>query len=440
MHRAWLPVLALAALSAPARAQAPRASLAERVDRYVAPYVRIRDFSGVVLVMRQGQPLVRRAYGLASYELGTPNVTATRFGIGSVSKTFTAAAVELLAQRGQLALGDTLSKYVPGLAWGDSVTIEQLLAHSAGVPDYYGWPEYAARRGDPVTLEDFARLAGAKPLDFRPGSSSRYSSSGYALLALVVERVAHTAFSAFMRTELLTPLHLARTGDLEDDGLVPGLASGYDPSFPPALVQPGGRVGHGWLEGHGSMYASAADLAAWAVAARSLVRRSSLAYPYGWGVTKRFGRDVIEQTGRVPIGYASYLGIYPADSLVVVVLSNIQSQAAFQIGPDVAAIVLGQPYRAPAIRAAAPTAADSTRLERLAGRYQVFPGFVLTVRATGRGLLLAGPEGAFLPLDAEGGDRFFFRPLYVPIAFRVDSSGVASALLWEGTQACPRVP
>ncbi len=67
--------------------------LVRRVDAYVGPYVRMRDFSGTVLVARGGRVLVDRAYGLASYELGLPASPTMRFGIGSVTKTFTAAAI-----------------------------------------------------------------------------------------------------------------------------------------------------------------------------------------------------------------------------------------------------------------------------------------------------------------------------------------------------------
>jgi CubicO group peptidase (beta-lactamase class C family) len=403
----------------------------------------MRDFSGTVLVARGGRVLVDRAYGWASYELGIPASQTMRFGIGSVTKTFTAAAIELLAERGRLALHDTLSKFLPGLVFGDSVTLEQLLAHTAGVPDYYGFPEYAARRTEPMSVEEFARLVGSKPLDFKPGSQGRYSNSGYKLLAAVLERVSGMSYSTFVRTQIFEPLHLAETGTLTDAGLVERLAPGYDPGFPPERVQPAAYTSRTWLEGNGSVYSTAADLLRWieAIQSDALVHNSRLPYPYGWGKHVRFGRDVLEQNGRIPAGYAAYIGTYPKDGVTVIVLSNIQSAVVDQMGADLAALVLGRPYTIPAIRSDAltPTEVDSVALHGLAGRYQVFPGFVLTVRATRRGLLLAGPEGAFLPVDTEGPGGFFFRPLYVPIRFRTDSVGRATALLWAGTQECKRV-
>jgi len=329
------------------------------------------------------------------------------------------------------------------LAFGDSVTLEQLLDHTAGVPDYYGFPEYAARRTEPISLEQFVRLVGAKSLDFTPGTQERYSNSGYKLLAAVVERASGMPYSRFLRTQIFEPLHLSDTGDLTDGVLVERLAPGYDPGFAPARVQPAAYTSRGWLEGNGAVYSTAGDLSRWVEAIQSdaLVHTSRLRYPYGWGKHVRFGRDVLEQNGRIPAGYTAYVGTYPKERVTVIVLGNIQSQAVFQMGPDLAAMVLGERYAIPVVRAGAltPPAPDSAALDRLAGRYEVFPGFNLTVQATAQGLRLAGPDGALLPLDLEGPGRFFFRPLYVPIAFRTDAAGRSTALLWAGTQECKRI-
>src|SRR5260370_12511973 len=77
----------------PSRPPSTAQALAQRVDAYVAPYVRMRDFGGVVLVARGGRVLVARAYGLASYELGLPPSPTMKFCIGSVTQTVTAAAI-----------------------------------------------------------------------------------------------------------------------------------------------------------------------------------------------------------------------------------------------------------------------------------------------------------------------------------------------------------
>lgn len=409
--------------------------IADRVDAYVKPLLAMRDFSGVVLIARRGDVLVRQAYGPASYELRVPATPSTVYGIGSVSKTFTAAAIILLAEEHKLSLNDPVARYLPDFRPQDNITIAQLLAHESGLPDYFSFPEYANHRADPMTLANFVALLRSKPLDFRPGSKSVYSSSGYKVLALLIERVSGEPYATFLSRQLFAPLHLAHTGALTDHALVRGLAPGYDPGLPPQLVQPAAYESRTWLEGNGSLYSTADDLYRWAEATRTdaLVHWSRLEYPFGWGKRNRFGRDCIEQTGRVAIGYVTYLAIYPKDDVVVAVLSNIQAAVAEKMGVDLAALVFGEhcdvPKRRP-IPAAGP--ADAASLTQYAGRYDFGGGFVVTVRAENGGLWLAGPDGAFLVLDEEARPAFFFRPLYVTVTFEHDATGRVTGLNWGG--------
>ncbi|MGI8402060.1 MAG: hypothetical protein ACR2NS_10750 [Gemmatimonadaceae bacterium] len=75
---------------------------------------------------------------------------------------------------------------------------------------------------------------------------------------------------------------------------------------------------------------------------------------------------------------------------------------------------------------------SGSSLAEFEGRYEIAPGFVLSVAADPRGLLLAGPDGAYLPLDAEAPPRFFFRPLYVPVTFVRNDSKRVVGLDWNG--------
>src|SRR5262245_4436054 len=102
------------------------------VDRYLAPYIDRRDFSGVVLFARDGN-VVHKAYGLADSKTGVLNTVRTRFRIASLTKTFTAAAIVMLAERKRLSLNDPLSKFLPGYPNGDKIRIHHLLSHAAGV-------------------------------------------------------------------------------------------------------------------------------------------------------------------------------------------------------------------------------------------------------------------------------------------------------------------
>ncbi len=436
-----LAVAALLPLAVPGAAQVrqPPASWNDALAVYAAPLIQMNDFSGTILVLREGHDSVVAGFGLADRARGVANGRATRFGIGSLTKTFTAAAIAILHERGALSLDDTLGKYIPKFPHGGEITIRHLLAHTSGVPDYHSLPDYRARRVQPTTLAEFAAWIGTKPLDFRPGEKDSYSSSGYALLAHVIERVSGLRYGEFLRRKLFKPLGMTETGDLSDGSAVPGLATGYDPGFPPAGVQAPPQMSATWLEGSGSLYSTAADLVRWARAIRDdrLFRLKALDYPYGWGKRTWLRRDVIEQDGRIALGYVSHMSIYPKDSVIVVILGNIQSAATDRMRTDLAALAFGEPYQVPELRPSANP--GPSLLKQYTGRYQVGPGFVMTVRAEGDDLSLAGPEGDFLPLEPESDSTFFFRALYVPVRFERDAAGAVVDLNWGGQFVCRKI-
>lgn len=181
------------------------------------------------MAAERGEPIVLRGVGNADFTWGIPNTPDTRFLLGSVTKQFTAALVLRMAERGELALSDPITRWLPGYPSdpGDRITIDHLLRHTSGIPEY--WPIRAfhedARRGaDPGELvEHFSHL----PLDFPPGTEFNYSNSGYLLLGLIIENVSGSAFSQVLRDELLDPLGLEQTGYAEDGVVVSQLATGY---------------------------------------------------------------------------------------------------------------------------------------------------------------------------------------------------------------------
>src|SRR5690242_16688391 len=101
---------ALVTLAVPAAAQVrqSRASWADALTVYVTPFIHMNDFSGTILILREGRDSVVAGFGLADRARGIANGPATRFGIGLLTKTFTAAAIAILHERGALSLDDTL--------------------------------------------------------------------------------------------------------------------------------------------------------------------------------------------------------------------------------------------------------------------------------------------------------------------------------------------
>jgi D-alanyl-D-alanine carboxypeptidase len=158
-------VLAAFALMSSAISVAAPAPIEPSVEHYVRPYVDTRNFSGVVLVARDANPLFSRAYGLSDRDRHTPNALNTRFHIASMSMQFTAAAVMRLANAGRLSLDTPVSAIVPGYPNGSAITVRHLLTQTSGVADINAQDDYSDILKAHQTPQSLvARMHGVAPL------------------------------------------------------------------------------------------------------------------------------------------------------------------------------------------------------------------------------------------------------------------------------------
>ena len=423
-------ILAILLILVPASAAGQSRSVETEVDRYLAPYIQMKDFSGTILIAQNGKVLVRKGYGMANYELVTPNGPQTKFHIASLTKTFTATAIVLLEKEGLLSFDDPLSKFLPDFPNSDKIKISQLLTHSSGVPDFYALPEYEELKTKLLAISDWIGLLKTKPLDFEPGKQSAYSNSGYALLALVIEKVSGKSYEDFLRERILKPLKMSNTGTWDDGALIVNRASGYDPWLDNLINTP--FYDKSVLFGSGSLYSTVDDLYTWykAIHDGSLFRMDSITVPYGWGPRKRFKRELIEQGGNDP-GFVSNLSAYLKDDVCIIVVGNVRTGAIDKIKDDLGAIVFKEKYEAPVIRKTVEV--DPKLFLDYIGQYQVSPKLIMTVKTDGHNLYLKGTGGYFLPLEPLSETKYFYRQFYVPIVFDRDKKdGKVNQLLWEG--------
>jgi CubicO group peptidase (beta-lactamase class C family) len=254
-----------------------------------------------VLVSRHGKPLVVRTYGFANLEERTPVTASTNFRLASVTKQFTAAAILLLAEDGNLGLDDRIRRWLPSLPVAvDAVTIRHLLSHTSGLVDY----EEVIPRETTVQLRDadvLRLLEGEARTYFVPGVSYRYSNSGYALLALIAEQASGASFSALLRERIFLPLGMEGTVAFEHGtSTVPHRAFGYS-SNDGRWIRNDQSITSAVL-GDGGVYTSIEDLAKWdaalhderllsaeslrlAFAAATGTDRPDVSYGYGWRIT-----------------------------------------------------------------------------------------------------------------------------------------------------------
>ncbi|HEX8360021.1 MAG TPA: serine hydrolase domain-containing protein, partial [Longimicrobium sp.] len=187
------------------------------------------EFSGAVLVARDGLTLFEGAYGLADRERGIANTPLTQFRVGSMYKMVTAVATLQLVQAGTLRLDTPLGTYLPEYPNADvasKVTPHHLLTHTGGTGDIFG-PEFMARRLELRDTEDYLRLYGTRGLQFAPGAQHVYSNYGFMLLGALIERMGGTRYDEHVAARVLAPAGMTATGTAPEDSLVPGRSAGY---------------------------------------------------------------------------------------------------------------------------------------------------------------------------------------------------------------------
>ncbi|WP_368564613.1 serine hydrolase domain-containing protein [Pseudoxanthomonas sp. UTMC 1351] len=287
-----------------------------------------------VLVIRDGQPVFRRSYGLAKLEDNVAATPSTNYRLASITKQFTAACILLLAEDGKLSLDDPVKRWLPSLpAAADAVTLRHLLSHTSGLIDYEEvMPEDLT--GQLRDADVLRILEGENRGYFAPGSQYRYSNSGYALLALVVGRASGQDFASFLRQRIFQPLGMDDTVALEEGrSTVARRAYGYseiDGRWTRTDQSPTSAV-----LGDGGIYSSLDDLAKWDAALydERLLKQSSLNlafsratstsetdvpfYGFGW----RINSDSVWHSGE-SIGFRNVIVRYPKQRLSIIVLTN----------------------------------------------------------------------------------------------------------------------
>jgi CubicO group peptidase (beta-lactamase class C family) len=408
--------------------------LAEKIEAYVQPFIETNNFSGVVCVTRGDRLLFQRGYGKANFEFGLPNTPETRFHIASVSKSFTAAAILLLEERGGLRTSDPVSKFIPDYPNGDKIHLQHLLTHSSGIPNVNSFPEYDRESRFPHTISQVVALFKDKPLDFEPGSRIRYSNSNYNVLALIIEKVSGQPYGEFLKTNIFDPLGLSSiVHDGDATRIIPYCASGTGPDgFRDVKLVP--YLDWSIKTGNGSLVTTARDLCKFAgsLFGGRLLKPASLAkvmqpgtsFPYGWSSGERFGHKTMGVGGRSP-GFVSSLEYFLEDSTCIAILSNSYSSVAQVIAPDMSAIVFGQPFTSTPIAYVSPRPGE---LSAFIGRYKMpddyyVPGATLTLQDRGNYLEANWSNGATTIFYPTGGDNFIDRTFWAQVLFTRGTRG-----------------
>lgn len=290
------------------------AEQSDEVDDLVLAEMKKRHIPGVALgVLRDGELIKAKGYGLASMEPDRLVTPETPFVLTSLTKQFTAAGIMLLVQDGRLGLDDRITKYLAEVpdSWR-AITVKHLLTHTSGLSDrlWYG-------------TEEERWSVFNEPPDFELGERWAYSDLGYVLLGVIIEKVSGKPYREFLADRIFVPLDMTATATVGD------YATRY-------RLRDGELRRAEWPPAEGGIISNVVDLAKWeaALLAEKILDRSSLDqmwtpvqlndgsyhdYGFGWTLGAVRGHRTIGHGGRA----GHYYFRLPDEKLTVIVLSNL---------------------------------------------------------------------------------------------------------------------
>ncbi len=206
-----------------------RAALVKRLDSLSRKAVTDGPLASVsVSILRGADTLLVRAYGMADLEQRAPAQVSSQYRLGSVTKSFTSAAILQQVERGKLTLDDTLGKFFPEYAEWKAVRIRQLLNHTSGIPDYTSVGDaFSGSAAEDVPHDSIIGFVRGRALQFEPGTKWSYSNSNYALLGMILEQVTSTPYDEYLAREIFPRAGLRETAYCDDATLVTHRALGY---------------------------------------------------------------------------------------------------------------------------------------------------------------------------------------------------------------------
>ncbi len=298
------------------------------------------DYSGSVLISKNGSDILRTGFGLANKSTAQENTINTRFRIGSVSKTLTGMGIVQLKRDGLInSFDQSLSDFDDSFPHGNQITLRHLLSHQSGLPDYVPMVEPNAKSGQSFTPETILEIVknqvSENGLNFEPGSSVAYSNTNFLILALLIEELSGNSYENYITENVLEPLNMTETEMGNDEISGENYAQGYNGNenvseYPMQIAF-----------GAGCWTSSVTDLEKWCRAAMGDnwfspdekqaifgedVPEETTAFELAWFRSKIDGKTFLWHGGDID-GFASLIGFVPESNSVLITLSNEQDDS-----------------------------------------------------------------------------------------------------------------
>jgi len=323
----------------------------DAVDKLFSGY-QGEDVPGAsVMVIKDGERILTKSYGMANLELGVTIEPSTNFRLASLTKQFTATGIMMLTEEGKLSLDNTLSDLFQGFPeYGSEITLRHLLQHNSGLIDYESlMPEDFD--GQITDHEALSLMYDVDTTYFKPGTEYRYSNTAYAMMSVLIENLSGKTYAEFLQERIFAPLNMDNSvAHQAGISTVPNRAIGY--TVEDGSVTESDQSSTSAVLGDGGIYTSVLDYYKWdqALYTEELLSSESLEamwtgnfgnYGLGWRVDRKDGRKRLHHDGSTS-GFRNYVIRYPDERLTVLVLTNRRGPDVMPLAEKVAELYLSE--------------------------------------------------------------------------------------------------
>lgn len=423
------------------------------------------SFNGCVLIAEDGKPIYEKAFGYANFEIKKPLNNQTIFELASVSKQFTSMAIMQLHQKNKVNYDDDITKYFPTLNY-KGITIDNLLHHTSGVPEFLGWTDKEISTSQVNYNSDIlsALIKNKKTPNFKTGEKFEYSNTNYVLLALIIEKVSGMSFSDYMEKNIFLPLNMNNThiyAQRSTKKRLDNFAYGhiYAPDRNKFVINDSIAANKyqyyfDGITGPYGISSNVEDLLKWdeALYTEKLVSKSEqelaylpsklnngknaslmgMDYGYGWLVmppSDYTGRRYMH-SGGYP-GYMSMITRYPDKRKTIIILTNVWNVVnMYQLNAATENILFNKPFTVPKpLPFQKSIILNPAKFKEIEGTYSLTPQITITINSEENHLYsqLTGQVKAEIYPESE--DVFFYTIVPAKIKFEMNKDGVVKKLV-----------
>jgi len=424
-------------------------SSSEQMDKLFDFWNRLDQPGFAVVVVKEGQVVYQKVFGLACQEHGVAITPNTVFNIATAAEPFVGMAVAMLEKQGKLSLDDDVRKYIPEIPdFGTPVKLRHLLHQTSGLRDWLSVLQLSGRDREEVTFEQVLKIVKAqKKLAFPPGDRFQDSNTNYDLLAETIKRASGRPFSDWAWENIFKPLKMTRT-QFRDNYRSIFDDQAFTYNFTRREYLKG--IDNLSLVGSHSLFASLADLAKWLLnletgqaggqdilakmfTAGRLNNGQSAGFGYGLKVEAGPGRRQVSQTGNWA-GSGAALAYFPDQKFGFALLANWDYTPVEGFVQDIIDTYLPAPAepvkKSPPTKAKKAVKVSPEKLDSYAGDYRLGPGRVFTISREGDQLFFNVP-GAKFPMTALSETEFLLAGPDIRITFQKNKEGKVQHFVWK---------